>query len=208
MSAWLMVCMNTGTYQVYDKQKATVTGKCDCCRIQSNFTGTCRYILFTKVFAWEDNAHLTVVLILIVYYQSVTQLNRSLINITEKHLQHQRNLFHNFIGFKKASDRVWHAGLWQVPRSFNIEAGLIQAIQALYKNAVQSSWTVSIEVLQNNSMCPSGMLNLTRAPNFLSFKGVPSSLSRFFRGYFHPLIINLEGITACWKVLNFHQTWV
>ena len=49
---------------------------------------------------------------------------------------------------------------------------------------------------------------LYRAPNFLSFKGVPSPLPRFFRGYFHPLFINLEGITACLKVLNFHNTWV
>ena len=31
-------------------------------------------------------------------------------------------------------DRVWHAGLWQVLRSFNIGDGLAQAIQALYEN--------------------------------------------------------------------------
>ncbi len=28
-----------------------------------------------------------------------------------------------------------HAGLWQVLRSFNIEKGLVQAIQALYENS-------------------------------------------------------------------------
>ena len=33
--------------------------------------------------------------------------------LIEKHLQHQKNLFHNFINFKKAFDRVWHDGLWQ-----------------------------------------------------------------------------------------------
>ena len=38
------------------------------------------------------------------------------------------------VDFKKASDRVWHAGLWQVLRSFNIEEGVVQAIQALYEN--------------------------------------------------------------------------
>ena len=27
-----------------------------------------------------------------------------------------------------------------------------------------------------------------------------------FRGYFHLLFINLEGITACSKLLNFHET--
>ena len=37
--------------------------------------------------------------------------------------------------------------------------------------------------------------------------GVPSPLPRFFfGGYFHPLFINLEGITACLKVLNFRNT--
>ena len=45
------------------------------------------------------------------------------------------DLFHNFIDFKKAFDRVWHAGLWQVFRSFNIDEGLVQAIQALYENS-------------------------------------------------------------------------
>ena len=34
--------------------------------------------------------------------------------INQKHLQHQRDLFHNFIDFKKAFDGVWHGGLWQV----------------------------------------------------------------------------------------------
>ena len=52
----------------------------------------------------------------------------------EKHLQHQRDLFHNFIDFEKAFDGVWHAGLGQVLRNFNIEEGLVQAIQTLYEN--------------------------------------------------------------------------
>ena len=53
----------------------------------------------------------------------------------EKHLQHQKELYHNFIDFKKAFDRVWHEGLWHVMRSFGMEEGLIQIIQALYNNA-------------------------------------------------------------------------
>ena len=52
----------------------------------------------------------------------------------EKHLQHQRDLFHNFTDCKKACDRIWRAGLWQVLRSFNIH-GLVQAIRALYENS-------------------------------------------------------------------------
>ena len=53
----------------------------------------------------------------------------------EKHLQHQRNLFHSFIDFQKAFDRVWHAGLGQVLRSLNIAKGLVQAIQTLYETS-------------------------------------------------------------------------
>ena len=56
-------------------------------------------------------------------------------DIIEKHLQRQRDLFQNFIDFKKALDRVWHADLWQVFRSFNTDEELVQAIQALYENS-------------------------------------------------------------------------
>ena len=63
----------------------------------------------------------------------------------EKHLQHQRELFHNFIDFKKAFDRVWHEGLWQVLRKFGIEEGLVTTIQALYSSS-------SSAVLLNNEV--------------------------------------------------------
>ena len=59
--------------------------------------------------------------------------------IIEKHLQHQRHLFRNFIDFKKAFDRVWHAGLWQILGSFNIEEGLVQVVQALFSACVVQS---------------------------------------------------------------------
>ena len=63
----------------------------------------------------------------------------------EKHLQHQKELYHNFIDFKKAFDRVWHEGLWHVLRGFGIEEGLIQTIQSLYNSA-------SSAVLLNNNI--------------------------------------------------------
>ena len=44
-------------------------------------------------------------------------------------------MLHKFIDFKRAFDRVWHAGLWQVPRTFNIDEGLVQAIHALFQNS-------------------------------------------------------------------------
>ena len=65
--------------------------------------------------------------------------------LMEKHLQHQRDLFHNFIDFKKAFDRVWHDGLWQVLRKFGIEEGLVQTMESLYKNS-------SSAVLLNNQI--------------------------------------------------------
>jgi len=55
--------------------------------------------------------------------------------LIEKHLQHQWDLHHNFIDFKKAFDRVWHSGLWQVMEDFNITQELIRMIKALYMNA-------------------------------------------------------------------------
>ena len=39
------------------------------------------------------------------------------------------------IDFRKVFYRVWHAGLWQVLRSFNIEEDLVQAIQVLYEKS-------------------------------------------------------------------------
>ena len=65
---------------------------------------------------------------------SVEQIFSSRV-IIEKHIQYQCDLFRNFIDFKRAFDRVWHAGLWQVLRSFNIEEGLVQAIQTVYENS-------------------------------------------------------------------------
>ena len=52
--------------------------------------------------------------------------------IIDKHLQHQRDLFQNFIDFKVFGS-VRHANLWRVLRSFNMHEGLLQTIQALYE---------------------------------------------------------------------------
>ena len=48
--------------------------------------------------------------------------------VKDKYLQHQHDLFHNFIDFKNSFDGVWRAGLREVLRSFNIEEGLVQTI--------------------------------------------------------------------------------
>ena len=46
----------------------------------------------------------------------------------EKYLQHQQDLYHDFIDFKKAYDRVWHAALWATMKKYNISTNLIQVI--------------------------------------------------------------------------------
>ena len=56
-----------------------------------------------------------------------------------------KELFHNFIDFKKAFDRVWHDGLWHPLRSFGIEEGLVQIMKSLYSSA-------SSAVLLNNNV--------------------------------------------------------
>ena len=40
----------------------------------------------------------------------------------EKYLQHQQDLYHVFIDFKKASDRVWRAALCATIKKYNISA--------------------------------------------------------------------------------------
>ena len=55
--------------------------------------------------------------------------------LIEKHIQHQQDLFHNFIDFKKAFDRVWHEGLWHVLRGYNIDSTIVGVIEELYKHS-------------------------------------------------------------------------
>ena len=40
--------------------------------------------------------------------------------LCEKYLQHQQNLYHVFIDFKKAVERVWHEALWATMRGWLI----------------------------------------------------------------------------------------
>lgn len=55
--------------------------------------------------------------------------------LNEKHINSQKHIFHNFIDFKKAFDRVWHKGLWKIMELFNIDNHIIQVIAALYDNS-------------------------------------------------------------------------
>ena len=55
--------------------------------------------------------------------------------LCEKYSEHQQDLYHVFIDFKKAFDRVWHEALWATMKLYNINANLIHVIEELYKNA-------------------------------------------------------------------------
>ena len=70
--------------------------------------------------------------------RSTTEQIFNLRIISEKYLQHQQELYHVFIDFKKAFDRVWHAALWATMKKFNIGANLIKVIQNLYDKATSA----------------------------------------------------------------------
>ena len=53
----------------------------------------------------------------------------------EKYLQHRQDLYHVFIDFKKAFDRVWHAALWATMKKYNISTNLIRVIKNIYNKA-------------------------------------------------------------------------
>ena len=67
--------------------------------------------------------------------RSTTEQIFNLRILCEKYLQHQQNLYHVFIDFKKAFDRVWHEALWATMRKNNINASIIRAIENLYDKA-------------------------------------------------------------------------
>ena len=65
--------------------------------------------------------------------RSTTEQVFNLRILGEKYLQ--QNLYHVFIDFKKAFDRVWHKALRAAMRKYNINASIIRAIENLYDKA-------------------------------------------------------------------------
>ena len=63
--------------------------------------------------------------------RSTTEQIFNLRILCEKYLQNQQNLYHVFIDFKKAFDRVWHAALWATIQKYNISANLVCTIEQL-----------------------------------------------------------------------------
>ena len=64
--------------------------------------------------------------------------------LCEKYLQHQHDLYHVFIDFKKAFDRVWHAALRATMKKYNIRINLIQVFKtSITRPLVPSSSTAA-----------------------------------------------------------------
>ena len=71
--------------------------------------------------------------------RSTTEQIFNLRILCKKYLQFQQNLYHVFIDFKKAFDRVWHAALsWATMRKYNISANLVRTIEQLYDMATSA----------------------------------------------------------------------
>ena len=83
--------------------------------------------------------------------------------MAEKHIERGRKLYHNFVDFKKAFDRVWHEGLLKVMRHFNIDDNIIAIIENIYKktnstvlvnNKTRTFFNTSVEVRQGCLLSP------------------------------------------------------
>ena len=70
--------------------------------------------------------------------RSTTEQIFSLHILCEKYLQHQQDLYHVFIDFKKAFDKVWHAPLWETMKKYNISTNLLQVINNLSNKATSA----------------------------------------------------------------------
>ena len=70
--------------------------------------------------------------------RSTTEQIFNLRILCERYLQHQLDLFHVFVDFKKTFDRVWHAALWSTMKLYNINANLIKVIENLYSKATSA----------------------------------------------------------------------
>ena len=67
--------------------------------------------------------------------RSTTEQITNLRNLCEKSRNHNHLLFHNFIDFKKAFDRVWHEALWDTMIRYNIGKEVTFLIKSLYETA-------------------------------------------------------------------------
>jgi hypothetical protein len=58
--------------------------------------------------------------------------------LSQKYKQHQEDLYHVFIDYRRAFDRVWHAALIATMKKYNITPMLINTITSLYESATSA----------------------------------------------------------------------
>ena len=51
--------------------------------------------------------------------------------LIEKYRDHQQAVYHCFIDFRKAFDRVWHKALFKIMSAHGIEARIVDLVEAL-----------------------------------------------------------------------------
>ena len=70
--------------------------------------------------------------------RSATERIFNLRILCERYQQHQQDLYHVFVDFKKTFDRVWHEALWSWFTLYSINANLIRVIENLYNKATSA----------------------------------------------------------------------
>ena len=70
--------------------------------------------------------------------RSTTEQIFNLQILCEKYLQHQQDLYHVFIDFKKAFDRVWHAALWATMKKSTSASTLSKSSKNIYNKATSA----------------------------------------------------------------------
>ena len=98
--------------------------------------------------------------------------------LCEKYLQHQQDLYHVFIDFKKAFDGVWHSALWATMKKHNISTNIIRVIKHLYDKATIAVFLNGSILVPNNCRCPTGMSTLIHPLQHISGKDHDRRLRR------------------------------
>ena len=70
--------------------------------------------------------------------RSTTEQIFNLRILCEKYPLHQQDLYHVFVDFKNAFDRVRHAALWATMKKYNISTNLIQVIKDFHGKATSA----------------------------------------------------------------------
>ena len=71
--------------------------------------------------------------------RSTTEQIFNLRILCEKYLQNQQDIYHVFLDFKKALDKLWHAALWATMKKYNISANIIRVIGNPYDKATNAA---------------------------------------------------------------------